>query len=730
MPGADDHHRNEPTEPAPNRGRRSFLKLAAGAAVFGALHPLVGRTARVVAAPPGPGTVGMEDLELGPGGLARGSFQGTSGGPDGVTLSGGARLGRYVSPVLVAGGPFTHIGLHWSGSGAEAIGFEVRSGAGNGGWSAWEPVLQEHHVPEGAARTFGALISVDGHHRLQFRATFDASSAPPPLLTGVTATLIDVGEAGSVTSGTLALSTTDGFGLPESAITREGWGVGSSPHNWTRAYVPVKKVVVHHTATTNNYSEATAQNEVRAVWAYHANTLGWGDIGYNAVIDRFGRVYEGRLSRDLAGGREILGAEVVAGHALSHNYGTTGVALLGTFTAQGDGGRPGSPPPDVMWQALVNLVAWECDRHHINPLEATDFLRTDAAWNRGLPNIPGHRDCVATVCPGGHIYSRLGDLRAAVSDRLQRNAPSVALTGPGVESVDASDASALGFSWSATGGSGFAYLLEGWRRHESDPDAIHEFSGYTDESRPDWHGTGATAATFGALFEEFGHTAQIEPGHYTFHVRALDGEASGYAARKTLLVTGEPSGPPATGRIAGTVNGPDGPIAEAAVAVEGTSFETTTDGDGSYAIDSVPEGTYDVTAGAEDFELQTKQVDVAGGGTATLDFELVAVGDDDDDPPPAPLTVTSIAPSEIQSGSSIAVVIRGSGFAPDAAVSFENGQGPRPAASNVQRVDATEIRADVSVSGGGPPRDRPWDVRVTNPDGASADLPGGLTVRR
>ena len=45
---------------------------------------------------------------------------------------------------------------------------------------------------------------------------------------------------------------------------------------------------VHHTATANGYTEAEAPKVIRSVCAYHVFTLGWSDIAYNFLIDRFG----------------------------------------------------------------------------------------------------------------------------------------------------------------------------------------------------------------------------------------------------------------------------------------------------------------------------------------------------------------------------------------------------------------------------------------------------------
>src|SRR3954468_15015994 len=105
-------------------------------------------------------------------------------------------------------------------------------------------------------------------------------------------------------------------------------------------FVPAKGLVVHHTATRNTYADAAAAAaEVRAIFQYHAVQQAWGDIGYTAIIDKFGYIHEGRHGRggdpgDASSSREILSGGVVAAHALAHNYGTVGVALLGNATAK------------------------------------------------------------------------------------------------------------------------------------------------------------------------------------------------------------------------------------------------------------------------------------------------------------------------------------------------------------------------------------------------------------
>src|SRR5215510_8158943 len=77
------------------------------------------------------------------------------------------------------------------------------------------------------------------------------------------------------------------------------------------------------------------------------------------------------------------------------------------------------------------------------------------------------------------------------------------------------------------------------------------------------------------------------------------------------------------------------------------------------------------------------------------------------------VAVSSITPDTAPQGSITPVTIKGSNFAAGMGVSFENGSGARPVASNVTVIDSTTITATVTVTtGGGPRSDRVWDVRV------------------
>jgi hypothetical protein len=90
------------------------------------------------------------------------------------------------------------------------------------------------------------------------------------------------------------------------------------------------------------------------------------------------------------------------------------------------------------------------------------------------------------------------------------------------------------------------------------------------------------------------------------------------------------------------------------------------------------------------------------------------------------VTVTGITPNSLRAGSSGPVVIAGSGFAPGTKVSFENGSGKTPTASNVLvKSDGTSITATVTVSNGGSSADPVWDLRV-----GPVLIPNAFTVIR
>ena len=215
-------------------------------------------------------------------------------------------------------------------------------------------------------------------------------------------------------------------------IPRSGWGAderlrfdSSGKEVWPPAFYPVQKLIVHHTATQNNDPNPAAT--IRSIYYYHAVTEGWGDIGYNFLIDEAGRIYEGRHSFDEPSpappGEDTGGRGVTAAHASGYNSGTVGIALLGTLSD-----RDATP---AARHALEQLLAWEAGRHGIDPQGASRYVNPVSGTQATFPNIAGHRDVNSTECPGGTFYATLPTIRSDVATMLGATPPSapVATTG-------------------------------------------------------------------------------------------------------------------------------------------------------------------------------------------------------------------------------------------------------------------------------------------------------------
>ena len=116
------------------------------------------------------------------------------------------------------------------------------------------------------------------------------------------------------------------------------------------------------------------------------------------------------------------------------------------------------------------------------------------------------------------------------------------------------------------------------------------------------------------------------------------------------------------------------------------------------------EGTHTVSATA------TYTIGQTGGDSVSVTV---------DNEPATGIEVTGIYPDNMQVGTTVDLTIFGSGFVDGSSVTFENGSGPAPTAIVTSvKSDCTEIYATATAKSGGPPRNRVWDVCVTNPDGS------------
>jgi thermitase len=160
-----------------------------------------------------------------------------------------------------------------------------------------------------------------------------------------------------------------------------------------------------------------------------------------------------------------------------------------------------------------------------------------------------------------------------------------------------------------------------------------------------------------------------------------------------------------------------GGVASVRLSVDGALQSTDTSAPYSFSWDSAgwPNGTHTLMATAVDAAGNTANTSIA----VTVSNSTVAA-----------LAVADLIPNTVRSGGSIALaIISGTGFAPGAQVTFQNGEGPTPSAANVKvAADGKSLTLTVNTKPGGPGRNRYWDVVVTNPDGRSARKVKALTV--
>lgn len=192
-------------------------------------------------------------------------------------------------------------------------------------------------------------------------------------------------------------------------IRRSEWGVSDETPNWSKRYYTLQAAVIHHTAGTNNYSAAQSKAIVKSIFTYHTQTRGWGDIGYNFLVDKYGQIFEGR-----AGSVDSPDSQMVeAGHAYGYNKGTLGISALGDYT-QVD-------PTTAIYDAYVSVISWRFGLAGLNASDASGltaggYSNSVYASGASLPRIFGHRDVGATSCPGDAIAGQIATIISRVGD--------------------------------------------------------------------------------------------------------------------------------------------------------------------------------------------------------------------------------------------------------------------------------------------------------------------------
>jgi len=333
-----------------------------------------------------------------------------------VPVAGGARTRQLDTAA------YAMVGVTWRGDAEPAVRVRSRSA---GSWTGWRPLEVLHDGPDGpGAAGSGETSSARGTHPVWV----DDSDGVQVEVTGadttraLTLVLIDPGsraaDAASTPSVPAARAAVPGLAraakpsrAPRPALrTRSDWGANERWRDGRPSYNrQLKQVHIHHTVNANNYSRRDVPGLLRGMYRYHTKSLGWSDIGYNFLVDRFGRIWVGR-----AGGpaNRVRGA-----HTLGFNHTSVGIAVIGNHET--------TRPTRATMNALVALSAWKLDKADSGAVgrvwgrsEGSD--RYPARTRVRLPIIDGHRDTNETACPGQLLYDRLPNLRGRAQKRIDR----------------------------------------------------------------------------------------------------------------------------------------------------------------------------------------------------------------------------------------------------------------------------------------------------------------------
>lgn len=278
----------------------------------------------------------------------------------------------------------------------------VRARRARGRWTEWHP-LGGHagHGPERPGPGAGASdpLWTGSADELQLRASRRPRADVRIALVGVPRTALALIAARAAVSPMARVSQ---LGARPPIVLRAGWGGDLLPPRALPSYGEVQLAVVHHTVSANDYTPEQAPGAVLAIAKYHRDTNRWNDVGYNYLVDRFGTIYEGR-----AGGIDL---PVIGAHAQGFNGVSTGISVIGTFTA--------AEPPEPVLNAVSRLIAWRLPLAGIPVAGRAIVVSGGGSLSRfrggaqvTLPRISGHRDVGSTSCPGDRLHAKLPELR-------------------------------------------------------------------------------------------------------------------------------------------------------------------------------------------------------------------------------------------------------------------------------------------------------------------------------
>lgn len=291
--------------------------------------------------------------------------------------------------------PFTLLGLSVpAGVDATPLGQVRASVRRNGAWSEWMPL---HYSPDEGPDDPGAVQST--HPMWVDRCDGLRLDLPSGLAAHVTVHLVRETEVVIARHSDIAPVVSN---APRPTIRpRSEWlAKPAKDINYSR---DMKLAIVHHDAGRTDYSAGEVPAILRAIQTFHLEGRGWDDIAYNFLVDKYGRIWEGR-----EGGITKL---VRGGHTAGFNTDTVGICMLGTYTT--------AVPTTASISATAAIVAWKLGYHgrdvstNVMYTAGTGAKRADypPGTTKSVPALTMHGDLGLTSCPGTHLRSRIPIIR-------------------------------------------------------------------------------------------------------------------------------------------------------------------------------------------------------------------------------------------------------------------------------------------------------------------------------
>ena len=161
-------------------------------------------------------------------------------------------------------------------------------------------------------------------------------------------------------------------------IAREKWTSTGPSKNLINPMNGVTRVTIHHEGAPKRPvffdDERNTRLRLQNIQKYHMSR-NWADVGYHYIIDRAGRIWEGRS------------VHYQGAHVKDHNEHNVGLMVLGNFDLQS--------PSDAQLITLQNFVK---------------ALRNK--YNVPLARVRTHQELMPTACPGKNLQPKIASFRS------------------------------------------------------------------------------------------------------------------------------------------------------------------------------------------------------------------------------------------------------------------------------------------------------------------------------